>query len=394
MVKWMSGHRYVSDVLAEANHTANWERARALYDQIRHIRGSRVVPDDLRGEFSECLIDLAATYRNRRNPFVAHTLAVLAAVDRRETFDADLFVDAYRNRVGLADHTPSLFETVVETSRRLRDAGRAERALRNGRTSCILCGSVSYGQFYNVRGHHGDEPSSDLDIIIVIDDVAELHAMADGLSGLSGMSAAEIERFRTRVRIFTERYDNGATSLSHKFRMWHDNEDELLTGTGLRGDYTLSLHVLTRSTLDYILVESSTTLGRATAGAQRTVLDYRDTPTNRRDLPRSFSGREYEVPPEITEAEQGWLRKMTVYLFDEGDRYCVGFLQTLLMPASELFWDALDVRRSLDTFVRKLRDRYRHEQGREPLARLRLSLTHVRRDLFAPHVLRRFDAGE
>jgi hypothetical protein len=387
-------HRYVCDVLRSANQTANWGRARALYEQCRHIRRSRTkrhLPNDLRGALAECLSDLAVSYCGREELFVEHSLAVFAEVNNRETFDNELFAADYRDRAGSKGGLPGSFETVVETSRRYRDARRLALALADAGTSGILCGSVSYGPFYNVRGHHRAKPASDLDLIVVVHDTAQLSAIADCLSGLAGADRGSVDRFRARAEIFTDRCDDGMTVLSHKVRLWADCADSLLAGTGLRGDYQASLHFLTRQTFGYALVESSTALTQAAAGGRRTVRDYRETWICRADLTRTFAGREHAVAPQMDAIDGGWLRSMTAYVFDETDCYCPGFLQTTLLPVPELLWDELGVRPDLATFTRKFYDRYRHEKSRNPDGLLRPSLTHVRRDAFAPYIIRQFD---
>jgi hypothetical protein len=385
-------HRYVCDVLRAANHTANWERARGLYEQIRHIgRSQSAAPGVVRDALAEELSGLAIGYEGRESLFIDHTLGVFAEVDGRETFDSALFSEYYLDRSGVVDGLPSLFETVVETGRRHRDARAFAQVLGNSGTSGVLCGSMSYGPFYNVHGHGDEKPASDLDLIIVIDDAAQLLGIAECLLAVNGADRASIEQLRARAAVFIDGLDDGATSFSHKMRLWTTETDQWLVGAGLRGDYVVSLHFLTRRVLGYVLVESSTELTKASAGRLRNVRDCRDTPTQRPDLPRTFAGREHAVVRPAEKTKAGWLRWATTYLFDETDSYCPGFLQTILLPETTMLWDGLNVRSAIATFERKLRDRFRLERGRNQNALLQLSLAHVRRDVFAPHVVRRFD---
>jgi hypothetical protein len=392
VVNAQAQHRYVCEVLLAANRTANWERSRGLYEQIRHInRSAHPMPGVVRDALAENLSALAASYEGREGLFAEHALGVFAEVDGRETFDSDLFVEAYLDRSGVADGFPSLFETVVETSRRHRDVRRLAQILAGTSTSGVLCGSMSYGPFYNVRGHREERSASDLDLIIVIDNAAQMDGIADRVFALDGVDHDSIEQLRTRAAVFVDQFDDEPTTFSHKVRLWRTKTDEWLADTALRGDYVVSLHVLTRRVLGYLLVESSTELTRASAGRLRNVRDYRDTETQRSDLPRTFAGREHPVASLVEKVEAGWLRRATAYLFDETDSYCPGFLQTILLPEPNVLWDDLGVRAAIATFVRKLRDRCRLERGRNPNVLLRPSLAHIRRDVFAPHVVRRFD---
>jgi hypothetical protein len=96
---------------------------------------------------------------------------------------------------------------------------------------------------------------------------------------------------------------------------------------------------------------------------------------------------------ETEPADEGDLRYTKIYVIDRG-AYCPGFIQALLvlLPTPEPHWDDLGVRPELDTFTRKLRDRLRAERSRQPHAILRLSFSHTRREVLAPHVIRILDA--
>ena len=364
----------------------------------------RDLPDVLRGEMSESLSSIFANYYGREDQFAEHALAHFADVDNLEVFGNELFTRLYNDRKGLKGGIPALFETIVETSRRLRDARHIELALADTGSSGIVCGSLSYGPFFNVHGIRGIEQASDLDLIIVVGNSGQLSGIIDCLSNISGVDQKTVDHLRVRAKIFTELYDKEDTILSHKINLWKD-ADTLLSGTGLQSTYQVSMHFITRRTLEYILATSANELTRNDIGGKRTVRDYRDTYTDRVDLPRTFAGREYLVLPQnLSErkfsvvpptqiVEEGWLRWVTAYLFDENDCYCPGFLQTILLPVSELHWDGLDVKSELTAFAQKFYNRYHSEQRIRPHALLRPSLTHVRMDAFAPHIIRRFDSG-
>lgn len=373
----------VGEVLAQAHAATDLDRLRALVEQARHLR---LPPSDLRDALSECLTSLVGDFRGAEEQFVCYVLAVIAEVAGDETFDAELFRRHYSQDVQTAGRqSPTLFETVVETTRRLRDAWRLEDALVGTGTSGILCGSTSYGPYFNVSS------ASDLDFVIVIENAAAAPVVAKRLDHLAGADPESVELLQVRAELFRDQYDNGHTALSHKVRLWANQDDQMLGRTGLPGDYNLSLHLLTDRVVGYALVESSRTLDRSTAGGIRTVRDYRDTEATRPDLPRTFAGREHPVRPELERVTQGWLRSTTAYQFDDADSYCPGFLQTILLPLLDLRWDDRLCRTRLRAFERKFRDRYLAERARLPHSLLRPSFTHVRRDVFAPHIIRLFD---
>jgi hypothetical protein len=376
--------RSVGEVLTRAQVTADWTAVRALVEQSHHMPA---LPADLRGALAERLAGLAESYRGNEDGFVEDALALIADVADDEVFDADLFRRHYLSLPRSAEaetRLPGLFETIVETARRLRDARRLEEVLAGTRTSGILGGSTSYGPFHNVGS------SSDLDVVVVIEGGADALSAIARLRGLAGASPASVEHACARAKLFNDRYDDGHTAFSHKIEMWDDAPDPRLTETTISGHYKLSLHLLTARLLGYALAESSARLDRETAGGRRTVRDYRDTTTSRADVLRSFTGREHREKPELTEAVEGWLRTTTAYRFDQSGSYCPGFLQTLLLPLIDLRWDELECRRDLRVFERKFFERYRTEKRLSPHHLVFPSYSHPRQ-IFAPHVTREFN---
>jgi hypothetical protein len=387
----------VGDLLTAAYGVADWSEARALFAQCQQIRGGRpvrLIPDDLRDTLAVRLSSLMASYLGREELFVGHAFAVFAEATGRETLDASLFRRLYGDRSrARSSRQPATFETVVETARRLRDLNGLRGLLSGTGTSGIPCGSVSYGPFYNVRGWTPRHAASDLDLVIVAGDLDTLPAIAERIAGLPGADEASSERLRVRAALFHDRYDDSRTVFSHKVAMWTDRRDPVLELAGVPGAYQLSLHILSQRTLSNVLVESSTRLTRATAGSSRTVLDYRETRNARPDRLRTFAGLEHRVGARLEPAELGWRRWLTAYQFDDSGRYCPGFFQTILLPRFDPRWDDLDSRPGLHAFQRKYLERLRHERARDRHALLLPSLTHVRRDEFAPHVVAEFDRG-
>lgn len=343
-------------------------------------------PADLRDALAECLTGLVNDFRGEEEHIVAYVLVVLAELAGEETFDVELFRRHYGAGRSIPGRSmPTLFEATVESVRRLRDTGRLEEVLAGSGTSGILCGSTSYGPFYNVRS------ASDLDVVIVIETASAAAVVADRLRRLAGVNPESVALLRARADLFRDRYDDGRTTLSHKVRLWTGPDDPMLAETGLPGDYQLSLHLVTDRVLGYALVESTPVLERRTVGGVRTVRDYRDTATTRPDLPCTFAGREHPVLARVEPVILGWLRSTTACQFDDADCYCPGFLQTLLLPLLDVRWDERNCRPRLRAFERKFRDRYMLERARSPHALLRPSFTHLRRAVFAPHVIRVFD---
>ncbi|GLW35683.1 hypothetical protein [Actinoplanes regularis] len=382
--------RRVADAVREADAMADWRLPRELYRQVIAML-PEPPPTELLGALAEALAGLISSYAGRIELLATHTLAVLAAVEGIEILDDPLFLRLYHDerfiRTGETERRPPPLQAVVETCRRVRDAELFRDLLRGAGGSAALCGSVAYGPCYNVR------TESDLDLVVVVGETGLLATIADVLARLPGVSDADVARFAARARIFAGTYDDGNTSFSHKVVVRADGAaDPLLPAGGPAPLYRISLHVLTRPLLRYVLVDPATRLTRDDAGRARTMRDYRETVTDRTDVHRTFAGRQYARDPIVEPAEDGHLRTTSIYEFDDTDAYCLGFVQSLLITArSEPLWDDLGIRPELAAFQRKLRERLRTERARCPYNLMLLSLAHVRREVLAPHVVRALD---
>ncbi|MFI5911760.1 hypothetical protein [Dactylosporangium sp. NPDC051541] len=383
--------RLAADLVRAANAEADWRAPRELYRQLIAML-PELPPDDLLGAFAEAVAGLGPAYAGRYALLAAHALAVMAAVEGAERLDDGLALRLYHDerftRAGEpAGRRPPPYQVVVETCRRLRDAELVVGLLRGTSASVLLCGSVDYGAFYNVR------TGSDLDIVVV-GDAAALRRLADRADRLPGVPAAEAAALARRARIFAGRYDDGQTVFSHKLTLRAgEGPDPLLPADGPIQRYPLSLHFLTRPLLRYVLVGSATRLTAEDAGPARTVRQYRATGTARHDAHRTLAGRRWERAAVVEPAEAGVLRTTSVYAFDETDAYCLGFVQSLLLTVGPApLYDGLGVRGELDAFRHKLRERLRVERARQPFTVRRLSLAHVRQAVLGPHVIRALDA--
>ncbi|GII22146.1 hypothetical protein [Planosporangium mesophilum] len=394
----------IADVLPHAHCCADWSVVRALYHQQIQIldSGAGYVPDVLHGALADAVLRASWSYAGLEEQLCQHALAVLVDVAEQEVIDHDqvrALVHDDRAVAARADHPaarrrPSLGEAIIETCRRLRDVRHLRDALDLSASTGLLIGSTSYGRFYNVRGNRHGTLASDLDLIIVTETPKVLDAIADKLASIPFVSAADVDQFVRRGDIFTDRLDDGRTVFSHKVGLWSGGTpDPMLPAEVAPADYLLSLHLMTRPVLDRILVTSTPRIRRETAGSRRTVKDYREAPRGQRDHVRTFAGRSYHLDLATTSVDGGCLREPRVYYIDQFDAYCPGFYQMMLVPPPDLPWDHLDLRPALNEFRAKLDERVQYEAVTRRHALLRPSLAHVRREAFAPHVIRLLDEG-
>jgi hypothetical protein len=392
----------VADVLPEAHRRADWRTVRALYSQLVQ-QDCNFMRDELMEAFAHELRELTSCSEYGKSPerLCEHALAVLAEVEGHETLDVvvyrtyyedDRFVRRLPEDPPRARRRCAPFESIVETTRRIRDAHRLREAFRDTRTSALLVGSTGYGGFYNVRGNRHGHAASDLDVLIVIDDASALTSTADALYTLPGVSTADVDRLAQRAWVFARKLDDGRTVLSHKIALWTGGtRDPMLPAEVAPADYLLSLHMMTPATLDYILVSSTPRLLSEVAGIRRSVMDYREAATRRRDHVRTFTGRSYRLGLDIQQTQHGFLRSTRVYFIDESDHYCPGFFQTMFLPRPDALWDDLLVRPALQAFYSKLSERVRYEKEKHPHSLIRQSFAHVRREAFASRIVRTLD---
>jgi hypothetical protein len=393
----------VPDLLPAADRCADWSPIRALFQQLVQLveSGTPLIPDKLNGAFADELATISASYAGREAELCEHALAILADVESGEILGPDLFRKYYEDerfsppRASAAyRRRPSPFEAIAETCRRLRDARSLRAACRDTDTSGLLIGSMSYGRFYNIRGNRQGTTASDLDFIVVIDQASALDRIGAAVAALPGVAVPDLEHFGRRACVFADSLDNEGTVFSHKIRLWADTTpDPVLPSGAAPGDYLLSMHILTPPVLDYLLVTSTPRLLKDAAGSRRTLRDYRQAPTSRKDDLYDFAGRRYPADLGAEPALHGCLRSSYVYYIDDLDCYFPGFYQTMLLPQADLLWDDLDVRPAIGEFQRKLRERIRYESARRRHAMLRPSFAHIRRDAFAPAITNLLDSG-
>jgi hypothetical protein len=391
--------RTVADVLPDAARSADWRPVRVVYRQARSIVAGPVPatpPLELLERLAEELDRIATSYSGREEHLCLHLLAVLADEDGHEVIDDRLVRQYYTDRSLRGDpprtarRAPAVLEAAVETCRRVIDARRIGVALRGTGTSGLLCGSANYGRFLNVRGGDDDTDPSDLDLIVALPDVGSLATVVEHLRAVAAIEPADLDRLDRRRTVFVRDLDDGRTTFSHKLRL---RTAPMLPGDPVAPTYRLSLHLVTRPVLDYLLVTSSPRLIEDAIGSRRTITDYRETPTDRRDEQRTFTGRTHYLESTVRPAEAGLLRSTGVYSVDAAGHYSPGFFQTMLLPQPETLWDEMNIQPELADFRRKIAERVRHEREANPFALILPSLAHLRLGIFAPRVIAFLDEG-
>src|SRR5207248_1107463 len=101
---------------------------------------------------------------------------------------------------------------------------------------------------------------------------AVLRELADRLANLAWICEGDVAHLARRAEVFIERLDDGKTVFSHKVGLWPDSaQDPMLPAEVAPSHYALSLHVMTPSVLDHILMAATPRVLRETAGSRRSV---------------------------------------------------------------------------------------------------------------------------
>lgn len=119
--------------------------------------------------------------------------------------------------------------------------------------------------------------------------------------------------------------------------------------------------------------------------------DYRETSASRIDHQRAFDGRSLRLPLSEVEHASSFIREVAVFKVDETERYFPGMFQNLILPQFDVRWGSTSFRKSIESFRWNMVDRLRYERRMRPHDFLRLSLSHTRSSVFAPHVVRSVD---
>jgi hypothetical protein len=389
---------------------ADWQRIEQLYGQLTRVVGTGHVSDKLAGKLAKAMARTCACYDGEEELFVEHLLSVIVAVedasaDRNAEFRHFYYdprynhFEAYLKREADGRRRPTPFEAAVETCRRLRDVNRLRAQLVGVPTGCVLGGSASYGRFFNTVGHRDNEPS-DLDLLLVVADYADVTPVAEAFARVAGISPASVESMSERAAAFPEVRDllraDQRCIFSHKLTLWPpDAPDPFLAGTGINGEYEVSVHVFSGEDIDFLILRD-----QARLDGEREIMDYRVRRPDRPDRQRAFAEAEVTVEREGTEREcpHGFLVPSQVcYVADAdpetGSRYYPGQFQNLILPEVELRWELEShlLYLPLYAFLVKVRERLARERAERPYEIQTIPNSHTRKNQFAPYVGERLD---
>ncbi len=386
----------------------DWRSVESLYRQFMLIvRDQQPIPPDVTGTLAQSLGRTLAYYERREDEFGRDLFALWSKIegpDLRGSDDAK-FLGLYRDKrldnyveYSPADakqrRRPRPFESSVETCRRLTALNGLRDTMHSLPSGAILGGSLSYGRFYNVAGNINNN-ASDIDLLLVIPSYSLLESVATALSKTIGVDAESLSSFRDRIKVFLQlQRDKSPCIFSHKLRLWRGIADPVLEPASVSSEYNISLHVFSLQDFEYVTLSDMEIIEKS--NFERVLIDYRDTQPDHSYAQRSFSGIPLgEHPPNPQEVQGGYLALVQVCLIGQ-NRYCPGLHQNLILPQFERRWDSpeLHLELKLYKFRWKILERLRAERTMRPFEEQRLSFSHVRFNVFAPHITRRANRAE
>ena len=389
---------------------ADWNLVSGIYRQLAAIIAdphADYIPPLLPGFLAEALTRAAAFYTQDVMQMADDLLKVLNETDPMQGSTEERFHHFYGDsRVRRFDYyrpsasgrmRPTPFESGVETCRRLRDLQMVRNKVKLTGSGVVLGGSTSYGKFLNVSGIKPEKDGSDIDLLISIEEADQLDAVVDALAEVPGIEAPDVTTMRSRISHY-KGFQSALESpcvFSQKVSLWKNDYDKWLQRFAIQSPYKISLHCFTREGFETLLVGDLTVLDQGERPRRSRILyDYRqDIPSLRLDHQRSLAGTNLFLERPFTKVEEGFLTESRVFVIDQDDRYYPGMFQNLILPQFELVAEnqAHSMRSQLDLFRWKIVERLRKERQLRPYELLRLSLSHTRSSVFAPHIVRQID---
>ncbi|MFA6918875.1 MAG: hypothetical protein WC244_02040 [Patescibacteria group bacterium] len=227
----------------------------------------------------------------------------------------------------LGKRQPDMIESIQGTLDRFARMEQLEVIFEKPCKGIIVGGSLSYGPFYNIRTRHGDNESSDIDAIFVLDPDS-IDKDWGRFMHCSDFSESDKQKFIARKDIFFQSLlPNGeAAILSQKFP--------------LKGaDYEISTHFFTEETFDSML---NINIAEKIEGDNRVVVfkDYKSKPFPYNVCAQTnFEGTSYNYTvPVQRKIDEGVITELPAYIINN-HKFYPGIYQNLILPAFSVFYD-------------------------------------------------------
>ncbi|PIR78136.1 MAG: hypothetical protein COU28_03255 [Candidatus Magasanikbacteria bacterium CG10_big_fil_rev_8_21_14_0_10_36_16] len=226
---------------------------------------------------------------------------------------------------------PSFSESLDATLERFVVLEEVQEIFSSVVQGIVVGGSFSYGPFYNVRKEQGNNPSSDIDSIMVIndDDLAD-EGKWQKFMETNLFNEEQKTKFLERIKTFLKLKEHGDVDiLSQKFVVKRDSDN-----------FDVSIHFVSPQVFGKIVLEGfdPQNIGSDSIGVLR---DYREKPFSyTHSKQKNFDGEVYdfEVTNTPLEGNQGCVTELSSYIVKEG-KYYPGIYQNVILPRCNVFYD-------------------------------------------------------
>ena len=331
---------------------------------------SRCTIPDIRSDLADDFSKIYSTYRSNQ-------LSAIQLLNDFELIKDDLISllpenidDISNSNKILYKRQPGLVETIEGTLIRLDKLEKIESVFKNHVNGIIVGGSMSYGPFYNIRENLDSTGSSDIDLIMIIDE-NKLSEDWGFLNEIDFLNKEDKDIFLKRKDKFLSFYKNGtANILSKKFNL----KDF---------DFEISIHFFPENIFSNMVNERL--LRDLSLNEDHVCLlrDYKDNHfSHKQCCQKSFSGKTYEfIVPTEEIVDDGNITTLPGYIISNQEFY-PGIYQNLISPMFSVYLDNDVINNKINLFKQIILDRLLKEK--ETNKEDNFQSSHVRQDYFSP----------
>lgn len=291
--------------------------------------------------------------------------------------EAPQFLEADRGEI-LGKRQPDFFESVDGTIERLYVVDQFEKYIREFAQGMIVGGSMSYGPFFNIRKGLDETGSSDIDLIIILEQEKLGTAYWEKLARSNMFSAQEMQVFFNRLSGYRNLLEKGEADIfSHKFHVQDQN-------------FEISVHIFSPAVFeDMVGGEFSQQLAKGHDGVH-ILRDFKN-----KEYPYQFCNQQdfsgeihcYQVPPQ-PKVDGGVIASLPSYEFHDG-HFFPGVYHNLISPKfSTHDYSGGEVSEQVRHFRELVEMRFGEEKKSNPSMRLHKS--HIRHRVFSPDLISKF----
>lgn len=270
---------------------------------------------------------------------------------------------------------PTIREAIKGTLVRLDKLEKIEASVKNQVKSIIVGGSMSYGQFYNIRENLDRTSGSDIDLIFILDNKQTTKGI-DLFKDIGFIENKEKDILTERMVKFSTLYKNGlADVLSKKFFL----KDF---------DFEISLHIFPDTVFTKMIHSNLLKDLVMNKNINYLLRDYKDNVfPYKKCRQKSFSNKTYEfiVAVEKLSSDDN-ITTLPGYIIYEKELF-TGIYQNLISPMFSVYLDNTggEIIKEISQFKEIMIDRLHKEQLINKDDKFRFS--HVRQTYFSPSVI-------